>query len=88
MLTIDKQSGARAADDGGVANDTAAAVDSISIPLGGKEKSAAKDGSSTNRPLPGRPLYLLELTHPQTHTAEYSSKRDGAVNMAWTPTGQ
>lgn len=37
LLTIDKQSGARA-DDGGVANDTAAAVDSISIPLGGEEE--------------------------------------------------
>lgn len=48
LLTIDKQSGARA-DDGGVANDTAAAVDSISIPLGGRRRrrrrrKRAKDG--------------------------------------------
>jgi hypothetical protein len=81
LLTIDKQSGARA-DDGGVANDTAAAVDSISIPLGGGGgggKEQRTGSSSTNCPLP-RLGPILELTHPRTHR---SSKRDRAVNMVW-----
>ena len=54
-------------DDGGVVNDTAAAVDSISIPLGVRRKE--------HQYRIGGYVSSVELTHPPT------AKRDRTVNM-------
>jgi hypothetical protein len=85
LLTIDKQSVARA-DDGGVANDTAAAVDSISIPLGGGGGGGGKEqrtGSSTNCPLPILgPIYSSWHTHGHTEAAKETEQLTWYGGMA------